>query len=73
MAESVKNLILDHWRARHTDIVGLKEGLRDIKQRLAALEDVVAGLRRDLADQRAHGDLLSERLERLEKRLGLEK
>lgn len=72
MTENAKTLILDHWRARHTDIVGLREDLREIKQGLTKLEGAVAGLRRDMADQHARCDRLAERIERIEKRLSLE-
>jgi hypothetical protein len=72
MTENVKKLILDHLRARHTDIVGLREDLREIKQRLTSLEGAVAGLRRDMADQHARCDHLAERIECIEKRLSLE-
>ncbi|MER2527518.1 MAG: hypothetical protein ABTR07_06290 [Candidatus Competibacter denitrificans] len=78
MAESVENLILEHLRAIRADIVGIKEDVREIKQRLTSLEAAVAGLRRDNAnlygdviDQHARYDRLAERIERIERRLDL--
>ena len=78
MADNVENLILEHLRAIHADIGGIKEDVREIKQRLTSLEAAVAGLRRDNAnlysdviDQQARYDRLAERVERIERRLDL--
>jgi predicted nuclease with TOPRIM domain len=64
--------------AIRTDIGGIEEDSREIKQRLTRLEGAVAGLRRDsanlygdIADQHARYDHLAERVERIECRLGL--
>ncbi len=45
MTENIENLILDHLRAIRADISGIKEDMREIKQRLTSLEAAVAGLR----------------------------
>lgn len=50
MADSIENLILEHLRAIRADIGGIKEDVREIKQRLTSLESVVVGLRRDNAN-----------------------
>ena len=78
MADNVENLILEHLRAIRADISGIKEDVREIKQRLTSLETAVAGLRRDNAnlysnviDQQARYDRLAERVERIERRLDL--
>jgi len=62
-------------RVIRTDIGGVKEDVREIKQRLTSLETSVAGLRRDNAhpygdviDQQSRYDRLAKRIER---RLGL--
>jgi hypothetical protein len=47
MAAGIKSLILDHWRARHTDIAALKEELGQVRLQLARLEEIVAELRRE--------------------------
>jgi septal ring factor EnvC (AmiA/AmiB activator) len=78
MADNIENLILEHLRAIRTDIGGIKEDMREIKQRLTSLEAAVVGLRRDNAnlygdviDQQARYDRLVERVERIERRLDL--
>ncbi|HHW77103.1 MAG TPA: hypothetical protein GX399_08785 [Xanthomonadaceae bacterium] len=78
MVDNVENLILEHLRAIRADIGGIKDDVREIKQRLTSLEAAVAGLRRDSAnlygdviDQQARYDRLAERLERIERRLDL--
>ncbi len=47
MTDNVENLILEHLRAIRADIGGIKDDVREIKQRLTTLEAAVAGLRRD--------------------------
>ena len=78
MADNIENLILEHLRAIRTDIGGIKDDVREIKQRLTSLEAAVAGLRRDnsnlygdVIDQHARYDRLVERVERIEHRLDL--
>jgi septal ring factor EnvC (AmiA/AmiB activator) len=78
MADNVENRILEHLRAIRADIGGIREDVREIKQRLTSLETAVAGLRRDNAnlysdviDQQSRYDRLAERVERIEHRLGL--
>ena len=78
MADNVENLILEHLRAIRADIGGIKEDVREIKQRLTSLETATAGLRRDNAnlygdviDQQKRYDRLAERVERIERRLDL--
>ncbi len=55
MTENVENLILEHLRAIRTDLGGMKDDVREIKQRLTSLESAVAGLRRDNAN--LYGDM----------------
>lgn len=50
MTENVENLILEHLRAMRADIGGIKDDVREIKQRLTGLEGAVAGLWRDNAN-----------------------
>ncbi len=78
MADNVENLILEHLRAIRADIGGIKDDVREIKQRLTSLEAAIAGLRRDssnlygdVVDQHARYDRLVERVERIERRLDL--
>lgn len=46
MADNIENLILEHLRAIRSDIGGIKDDVREIKQRLTSLEAAIAGLRR---------------------------
>jgi predicted nuclease with TOPRIM domain len=78
MADNIENLLLEPLRAISADIGGIKEDVREIKQRLTSLENAVAGLRRDNAnlygdviDQQTRYDRLVERVERIERRLDL--
>ena len=49
VTDDVENLILEHLRAIRSDIGGIKDDVREIRQRLTSLEATVAGLRRDSA------------------------
>jgi septal ring factor EnvC (AmiA/AmiB activator) len=78
VADSVENLILEPLREIRADIGGIKEDVRETKQRLTSLEAAVAGLRRDDAnlygnviDQQGRYDRLAERVKRIEHRLDL--
>jgi septal ring factor EnvC (AmiA/AmiB activator) len=78
MTESIENLVLEQLRALRTDIASVKDDTREIKTRLAVLESGVASLRRDSGDfatsiaaQHLSYDRLSERIERIERRLDL--
>jgi septal ring factor EnvC (AmiA/AmiB activator) len=78
MTDNIENIILEHLRAIRADIGGIKEDVREIKQRITSLEAAVAGLRRDNAnlygdviDQQVRYDRLVERVERIERRLDL--
>ena len=44
MTDDVENLILEHLRAIRADIGGIKDDVRETKQRLTSLEAAVAGL-----------------------------
>ncbi len=78
MADNVENLILEHLRAIRADIGGIKDDVREIKQRHPNPEAAVAALWRDSAnlygdviDRQARYDRLAERVERIERRLDL--
>ncbi|MDN5870992.1 MAG: hypothetical protein L0H73_09795 [Nitrococcus sp.] len=79
MTDKVENLILEHLRAIRADIATVKNDTREIKQRLTSLETNSAGQRRDtaqlygdIADQHARYDRLTERVERIERRLEIQ-
>lgn len=78
MTDNGENLILEHLRGIRGDIGGLKEDMREVKQRLNSIEAAIAGVRRDNAhiysdvtDQNARFDRLAERVERIERWLEL--
>ena len=79
MVDNVENLILEHLRAMRADISTIKDDMREVKQRLTSLEVSVASLRRDnahlfldSAEHNARYDRLSERVERIERRLDIQ-
>jgi hypothetical protein len=71
MADEPRDLVLDHLRAIRSDVGALREDMREVKGRLSAVEDIVAAL--VAADTRMQHSLdrLSDRTERIERRLGL--
>ncbi|OGT93865.1 MAG: hypothetical protein A2286_03040 [Gammaproteobacteria bacterium RIFOXYA12_FULL_61_12] len=76
---NVENLLLEHLRAIRADISALREDGREIKQRLSGLETGVAGIRREMVGHYEDSTLLhnrvdriSERIERIERRLELQ-
>ncbi len=78
MSEKVENLILEHLRGMRASQERMEHELREIKNRITSVEAGVAGIRRDAAhdndkivQQQIGLDQLSERLERIEKRLEL--
>ncbi len=78
MSDTPENLVLELLRALRGDMVGLRREVRDVRDRLSALELGVAGIRRDLAtlaetDARiaASVDGLSDRVDRIERRLDI--
>ncbi len=78
MAEEPDNLVLEMLRAIRVDISTMKETLADHGQRLSRIELGLAGVRRDPAhdaERVAHVqwrlDQVFERLDRIDKRLGL--
>jgi len=78
MTENVENLILEHLRAMRTWNAMADRQFAEIKHRLAHIETAVARNGRDLAvnyaeqvQDRHDLDLIKDRLDRIEKRLGL--
>jgi septal ring factor EnvC (AmiA/AmiB activator) len=76
--ENIESLVLEQLRAIRADIASVKEDTREIKNRLVVVESGIATLRRDgadfassIADQHLRYDRLSDRIERIEKRLEL--
>lgn len=79
MTENIENLILEHLRHIRAVLDKHDGYFAEIKHRLSILEISVAGIRRDLAQQEemaAHQQLafdkLSDRVERIERRLAIQ-
>ena len=78
MAENFENLVLEHLRALRAGQDRIESELRDLKERVSAVETGLNGVRRDLvalaeADARLQVtiDRLGDRVDRIEKRLEL--
>jgi len=71
MTDAPRDIVLEHLRAVRGDIGALRDDMREMKGRMSGVEDIVAAL--VSADTRMQHSLdrLSERVERVEKRLGL--
>ncbi len=78
MTETVENLVLEHLRAMRGDIALIRDDIREIKTRLGSLENIVSSIKRDIADlygevaaQNTRYDRLTDRIERIERRLDI--
>jgi predicted nuclease with TOPRIM domain len=78
MADNVENPVLEHLRALRAGQDRIESELRDLKERVSAVETGLNGVRRDLvalaeADARLQVtiDRLGDRVDRIEKRLEL--
>ena len=76
--EIVENVILEHLQSIRADITGMREDIREVKQRLSNVESGIGSLKRDTADLYAENaarhlryDRLADRIEKIEKRLEL--
>lgn len=78
MADAINNLILEHLKRFQAGQERMERELKDIKGRLSQVEIGVAGIRGDIAylagdqaRQQITFDSLSERIDRIERRLEL--
>jgi len=78
MSENVENLILEHLKKIQAEQAAAKERDGEILMRLSSIESGIARISRDEAlnyaeiiQDRHSIDKLKERIERIEKRLGL--
>ena len=78
MADAVDNLVFEQLRFIRSELASVKEDTREIKTRMAVVESGIASLRRDngdfattLAVQHVSYDRLSDRIDRIERRLDL--
>ncbi len=66
-----ENLVLEHLRHIRGAVDGLREDMREVKQRVGALETGFAQVTVRLAEMSNRIDRLSDRVERIESRLEL--
>lgn len=78
MNDNVENLILEHLRGLRSKIDQIADDVREIKQRVVTLESgqgvltqQIGHLQQSIAGQQVSFDRLTDRVERLEKRLEL--
>jgi septal ring factor EnvC (AmiA/AmiB activator) len=76
--ENIENLLLEHLKAIRADVALIKSDLKEQTHRLGRLEVSMSGLRRDVAfvdgtaaEQSVRMDRMSDRIERIERRLEL--
>jgi chromosome segregation ATPase len=70
MAET-DNIVLEHLRHIRGAIDGLREDMREVKQRLGILENQYANLEIQYASVSSRLDRMDGRIERIERRLDL--
>ena len=70
MAE-LDNIVLEHLRHIRAAVDGLRDDMREVKQRIGSLETEVAQVNLKLAEVSNRVDRLANRIERIEKRLDL--
>ena len=77
--DNADNIIVEHLRPMHADIASIKDDIREVKTRITHVEAGIASLKRDSAHQydesaaaNARFDRLTERIEKIERRLDLQ-
>ena len=71
MAEEPHDLVLEHLRFIRADVVTLRDDMREMRTRQAAVEDMFSFLVSAVTRMQHSLDRLTDRVERIEKRLGL--
>jgi len=71
MADEPRGLVLEHLRSMRGDIAAMREDLRESKARQAAVEDMFSFLVSAITRIQHSLDRLTDRVERIEKRLNL--
>ena len=79
MSENIDNLILEHLKRMHSEMTEIRRDSAEIKSRLGSIETGIARIGRDEAgnyteiiENRHMFDRLTERIDRIEKRLELQ-
>src|SRR6185437_4853939 len=71
MMTETESIVLEHLRHIRTSVDGLRDDMREVKQRVGSLETQVAQLTVRVAEVSTRVDRMGNRLERIESRLGL--
>jgi hypothetical protein len=71
MAEEPHDLVLEHLRFIRADVVTLRDDMREMRTRQAAVEDMFSFLVSAVTRMQHSLDRLTDRVERIEKRFGL--
>jgi predicted nuclease with TOPRIM domain len=71
MAEEPHDLVLEHLRFIRADVATLRDDMREMRTRQAAVEDMFSFLVSAVTRMQHSLDRLTDRVERIEKRLGL--
>jgi predicted nuclease with TOPRIM domain len=71
MADEPHDLVLEHLRVIRADVATLRDDMREMRTRQAAVEDMFSFLVSAVTRMQHSLDRLTDRLERVEKRLGL--
>ena len=71
MAEEPHDLVLEHLRVIRADVATLRDDVREMRTRQAAVEDMFSFLVSAVTRMQHSLDRLTDRVERIEKRLGL--
>lgn len=71
MTDNTETLVVEILRKIQTDIAALREGQSTTNQRLSAIEHHMAGFHVNVAHQSEEVIALKNRIDRIERRLGL--
>lgn len=71
MAHEPRDLVIEHLRAIRADIGTLRDDMREMRTRQAAVEDMFSFLVTAITRMQHSLDRLTDRVERIETRLGL--
>ena len=77
--ENADSIVIEHLRAIRADVASSKDDIREVKTRITHVEAGIASLKRDAAHQydesaaaNARFDRLTQRIEKIERRLDLQ-
>ena len=71
MNAETESLVLEHLRAIRADMGAVRDDVRDLRQRVSSVERHLANIQNDIANIQRQLGTHGDRLERIERRLGL--